>query len=132
MWKVAEEKNIIFLWILWHFVRGPREIYERFRNIFVFSLNYFSIPFLFKTFFAPWRRYRFSYGRGFDVGRFFEVFVFNTFSRAMGAIIRLFVILLGVVTQIVIFVMGAISLVVWIILPVVTIVGVIIGLQWII
>jgi len=132
MWKVTEDKNILFLFLTWHFTRAPGEIFKRLRSVFLFNWNYFSIPFLLRTFFAPWRRYKFSYGKGIDVGRFFEVLVFNTFSRFMGALIRLGVIIAGVLVQALILFLGVVIFLFWIILPAITVFGVIIAFQWII
>lgn len=95
-----------------------------------FNRDYFSIPFLVKTLFSPWRRYKFSYGRGFDIGRYLEALTFNIFSRFMGAIVRIVVIVVGVVLQILIFFFGILSIIIWLLLPVITIIGLFLPLRW--
>lgn len=131
MWKVVEEKNILISFLEWHFLMAPKEILTKVKSVFFFNLNYFSISFLIKTFFAPWKRYKFSYGKGFNIGRFFEVLTFNIFSRFMGMTIRFFVILAGILIQILIVFVGVISVLLWITLPVIMIFFTIISLQWI-
>ena len=132
MWKVADEKNIFVSWLVWHYIVAPREVLNKLKNIFSFGLDYFSIPFLIRTLFAPWRKYKFSYGRGFDAARFFEALAFNTFSRIMGMIMRCAVILVGVLTQLMVLFVGVLSIIFWIFLPIITALTLIISIQWLI
>jgi len=94
-----------------------------------FNLNYFSITLLLKTFFSPWRRYSWSYGKGFDLGKFFETFFSNLISRILGALMRLFLIIFGIIAEIFIFVIGIIVIFGWIILPFLVIGGFILGVK---
>ncbi len=95
-----------------------------------FNRDYFSIPFLLKTLFSPWRRYSFSYGRGFDIGRYLEALVFNAFSRIMGAIMRITVIITGILLQLLIFFLGILLIIIWLLLPIITIIGLFFPLRW--
>jgi len=83
----------------------------------VFNIRYFSIPLLFKTFFSYWRRFRGSYGRGFDLKVYFEAFSFNIISRLIGAVMRTALISMGLTVEVVIFLAGLIVLIGWMILP---------------
>ncbi|TFG35147.1 MAG: hypothetical protein E4H47_02125, partial [Parcubacteria group bacterium] len=93
------KENIIFQRISWHFYEVPREILIIWRHFLLFNLNYFSIPLLLKTFFSPWRRYRESYSRGFDIGRFLETFFANLIYCTLGAIMRSFLIIIGLFSE---------------------------------
>jgi hypothetical protein len=95
-------------------------------------LNYFSIPELLKTLFSPWRRYNISYGRGFDIKRFFEVLVFNVLSRVLGAIMRVFLIIIGTAIEVIIFFLGILAIFFWLLLPILLILGLVFGLRQII
>jgi len=93
------------------------------KNFLRFNLNYFSISLLLKTLFSHWRKYQWSYGRGFDIKRYAEVFFSNLISRVIGAIIRFFLILIGVVAEIIIVLAGIIVFLGWLLLPVLLLAG---------
>ena len=132
MWQVAEKKNIFSSWMLWHYVVSLKEIYQRWKDLLDFSLDYFSIPFLLKTLFSPWRKYKVSYGKGFDIGKILEAFGFNIFSRFLGAIIRIVVIFVGFLAETLIIFFGTFIIFSWIVLPLITILGLFLSLQWLI
>jgi len=116
-------QNILFQYLTWHYVDQVRGILLAWKNFLRFNLNYFSISLLFKTLFFPWRRYQWSYGRGFDIGRFFQVLFSNLTSRVIGATIRFFLILIGVAAEIFIVLAGIIVFLGWLLLPVLLLAG---------
>lgn len=123
------KQNILFLWFEWHFFDVPREILKAWKNFLKFNLNYFSVPTLVKTFFYYWRRYKINYGRSFNPGRYFQVFVFNSFSRFVGAVLRFFLIILSLFFEVLIFFLGLVLFLVWFALPVLIALGFIIGVR---
>ncbi len=110
-------QNIILLWLYWHFIEAPKQIFRSWKNILAFSWNYFSVTLLFKTLFAYWHQYRWNYPRGFDIGKYFEVFFSNMISRILGAIMRIFMISFGIIVQLGIFVVGLFTIVIWLAMP---------------
>lgn len=116
-------QNIFFQYTIWQFWESPKNILLGWRNFLKFGLNYFSLPLLLKTLFSPWRRYSWSYGKGFDVKRYTEVFFSNLISRLLGAILRIFLIILGILFEVFIFLAGLIVLLVWLVLPLLLILG---------
>ena len=122
-------QNIFIQYLIWHFFDVPKGILKAWRNFLLFNLNYFSIPLLFKTLFSHWRRYRYSYGRRFDLGRYFEAFTFNLISRGLGAVVRVILILIGLLVEFFIILAGAIIFLGWLILPVLLIAGLIFGIK---
>ncbi len=132
MWEVTKKKNLFLCWLSWHYSVALDELVQRLKNLLSFNLHYFSIPFLARTLFAPWRGYSISYGRGFDIKRFFDVLVFNVFSRIMGAIARAVVIVTGLISHILLFLLGVILLLLWLVYPLLLIFGIIISLRWLI
>lgn len=110
-------------YIEWHLIDAPRGILGAWRNCLKFNLNYWSIILLLKTFFSHWRRYEYSYGKGFDFKRYFEVFTFNMISRVLGAILRSFLIVFGILTEISIILAGAAIFLFWLVLPILLILG---------
>ncbi|OHA61877.1 MAG: hypothetical protein A2117_01795 [Candidatus Wildermuthbacteria bacterium GWA2_46_15] len=117
MIRAAEKQNILLQWLSWQFVETPKGILRGWRNILVFNFEYFSIPLLFKTFFAYWRQYRWYYPRSFDIGKYAEVIFSNIISRVLGAIVRSAMIVLGILVEIIIFLIGALVFLVWVLLP---------------
>jgi len=116
-------QNILFQYLTWHYVDQVRGILLAWKNFLRFNLNYFSISLLLKTLFSHWRKYQWSYGRGFDIKRYAEVFFSNLISRVIGAIIRFFLILIGVAAEIFIVLAGIIVFLGWLLLPVLLLAG---------
>ncbi|KPJ57079.1 hypothetical protein AMJ49_02840 [Parcubacteria bacterium DG_74_2] len=123
-------QNILFKWIFWHFYDVPKEILKAWKNFLKFNLNYFSVPLLSRTFFYYWRGYRWSYGRGFDLGRYAETFVSNMISRILGAFLRSILIVIGIVTEIFFFFLGLILFFSWFFLPIVLLVSFFYGFRF--
>lgn len=113
----SEKENIILMWFLWHFYEMPKFLILVWRNYLLFGLNYFSIPLLIKTLFSPWRRYNWIYPKGFDVKEFFNTLISNTFSRILGAMCRMVLIVVGAIAQFFIFVIGISVIILWFLIP---------------
>jgi len=128
MIEVAKKHNLLLRWLVWQFFEMPRYILRTWIGLLKFNLDYFSVPLLLKTFFSHWRRYKWSYGRGFSVGRYLEVLLSNLISRTLGAILRFFVILVGLLTELLIFFIGGIFFLTWIPLPIILIAALRFGL----
>jgi len=117
------KKNIFSLWFYWHFYEMPKFLLGVWKNYILFALNYFSLPILLKSFFAPWRRYKWNYPKSFDVGEFISTAISNGFSRFLGALIRIFLIIFGLVFQIFVIFAGLLIFLLWILLPFIIIFG---------
>ena len=121
--------NIFFLYLQWHFIDRPKSILKGWGNCLKFNLNYWSVPVLLKTFFSPWRRYRYSYGKGFDLKRWVEAFSFNMISRTIGAIMRSFLVVAGLATEIIVLLAGVAVFLSWLALPVLLALGIFYGFK---
>ena len=113
------------MWAVWHFSEMPRFLLGVWKNYILFALNYFSLPILLKSLFAPWRRYRWSYPKGFNIGEFFSTLISNIFSRIIGAMMRIVLILVGFLLQIFVVLLGAVVFLFWVLLPFIIIAGLI-------
>jgi hypothetical protein len=112
-------QSLLFLqYLKWHYFDASRDILKAWGNFLWFNLNYFSVLLLLKTFFAPWRRITWEYGRGFDIGRYLFIFGSNLISRILGAIMRSFLIGVGIFTEVVLLFLGMALLIIWLVLPV--------------
>lgn len=120
--------NIVASFIYWHFIERSKSLLQVWKNFLFFSANFFSTPLLLKTLFSPWRRYNWSYPRGFDVGKYFETIISNLFSRIIGAICRSAMIIAGTIFQVFVLVTGAIIFLGWLFLPVLTLIGLLFSL----
>lgn len=123
------KQNIIFSLIYWHFFEVPKNILKIWKNFLKFGLNYFSIIILLKTFFSPWRQYKWSYGRGLDIPRFFETLFSNLISRFLGATVRSVIIIIGLLFEVFILIFGILFFLGWVFLPVILILGLYYGFQ---
>lgn len=121
--------NILVLWLTWHFFEAPREILKALKNFLLFNLNYFSTSLLLKTLFSPWRKYEWSFGRGFDPARYFEVVLSNLFSRFIGTIVRSVLIIIGLVFEIFMILAALIIFLGWLFLPLFLILGIYYGFR---
>ncbi len=122
-------QNILFQFLVWYFWDMSREILSAWRNYLVFNLEFFSVGLLLKTWFAPWHQYKWDYGRGFDLGRFLEVFFSNMITRVLGAFMRSVLIIVGLVAEVFIFLIGLIIVAGWFVLPVLLFLGFGFGLR---
>lgn len=85
--------KILLDYLKWHFFEAPRGIFQAIKNFLKFGIHYFSIPFLLKTFFSHWHKYKWEYPRSLDFGKILEVFLSNLISRIIGMISRVILIL---------------------------------------
>ena len=122
---------IFVKFINWHFFEMPQEILRIWKGFLRFNLNFFSLRMLVRTFFAPWHKYQYSYGRGFDFKRYLETFSFNALARVMGAMVRTILIIIGLVSEFFLFCFGVIVFFAWILLPILFIAGIIFGFSMI-
>jgi len=129
MIEVTKKQNVFSQWVSWQFFDVPKGIFKAWINFLKFNLNYFSILLLLKTLFSPWRRYRVSYGKGFDIGRYFSAFFSNLIFRTLGAILRSFLIFIGLLVEVFIIFVGLILFFLWLLLPVLLVWGLILGIQ---
>jgi|SRR3989344_2850530 len=116
-------ENILSQWVVWQFFEMPGVLLRVWNNYLIFATNLFSLPLLLKTFFSPWRRYKWRYPKGFDLGEFFSTLISNVFSRFMGALMRIFLIIAGILFQIFVGAAGAIVFVAWLLMPPIIITG---------
>lgn len=129
MEEVVKKHTILTQYLDWYLRDQPKLISKIWKNLLKFNLGYFSIPLLLKTFFSPWRKYTWSYGRGFSFSRYLEAFVSNVISRTLGAILRFFLILIGIFLEILIFIGGLVVLIGWFLTPLILLGGLIFGFK---
>ncbi len=117
MIEVSPKKNLLALWIIWHYGEMTNRLFQIWKNFLRFNLEYFSVPLLISTLFCHWRNYREFYPREINLKKYFLIFSSNIISRIVGAIARFIVIIIGSVAEIIIFATGAAVLAIWLVLP---------------
>jgi len=123
--------NILINWLEWHLIEAPIMIVKAWKNFFVFTMHYFSVVVSIKTFFSYWHKYRWHYGRGFNLARYIEVFSSNLVSRIIGAFLRSFFIISGLIAGVFVLIVGFLVLISWLVLPLITIIILLIGLFYV-
>jgi len=118
MIEVCPKRNLFISFLDWHFHEAFLNIVGAWRNFLSFNLRYFSVGELSRTLFSHWHKMGEGYGRGFDLPRFFSVFIGNTFSRILGAIVRSVFIIIGLAVELFILLAGLAALLFWLLLPI--------------
>lgn len=99
-----------YLW--WQYQNGLQEFVRAWMNLHWFLYNFFSIPLLVKSFFAPFHRMEAKKDRGFDPENIAEVIVVNIMMRFVGMLVRSTIILIGVAAEGVLLVAGTLIFIV--------------------
>ena len=122
-------QNLIIRWILWHFKYSPGNLIAIWGDFLRFSLEFFSIVPLLKTWISPWKRLSESYSGGLvNITENIQVLILNTFSRILGFLIRTIVIVFGLLFTALVFISGIVAFVLWLLLPLIFIAGIIFSL----
>lgn len=108
---------IVVVFWKWYYGEATKNVLRAWKNYVVFVTNYFSIPLLLRTLFAPWRRDITRKPRGLDFKKLFEYFAFNTISRGLGFLVRIVTIFAGIASLIFTVIFGLIFFLSWVLLP---------------
>lgn len=106
-------------YFVWHYTKAYAQLFRIWRNYFRFILQFFSVGLLLKTLFAPWKRIVDVYQGGFHIEEYFTTLVVNFFSRIVGFIIRVPLIIIGLVLSLCMVVGLVLLCVYWTLFPVI-------------
>lgn len=121
----------IFSIFSWWYGRGFQGQLGRVQAMFASIYDYFSIDLLLKTLFSPFRQISAGSVRG-PIGVQLRAFADRVFSRVIGAVVRIFMIIFGVVACIITGVVACIGIIFWLVAPALPVLGLIISLTgWI-
>ena len=109
---------VILRYIVWHYSRAFEDIVRIGLNFLWFVYHYFSIPNLVKTLFSPWERLHEKYLSVFRFEDWLGALATNTIMRIVGAITRIFTIILGFICIALLFFLEIFFIVVWPLIPV--------------
>ena len=103
--------------IAWYFFEVPKKIQKIWGNYLWFFSQYFALADLTRNFWAPWKGLTFHREkRAFEFGDAFYTWFSNVFvSRPIGAVIRLFFIVIGIGVEILTLAAGILAFLGWIV-----------------
>jgi len=122
--------NIFLKYLYWQLILSPKKVLMITKNYLLFGCEFFSIKETLRSLFAPWKMTTLSYGRGLDIGRYFETFVSNIFTRVIGFVMRTFLIIIFLFFEILVFIVGVISFILVLIYPLIAILGIIYSFKY--
>ncbi|OHA88763.1 MAG: hypothetical protein A2741_01580 [Candidatus Zambryskibacteria bacterium RIFCSPHIGHO2_01_FULL_43_27] len=110
---------LIFLpeYFRWHYSRAWKDLARNCSQFIRFTISFFSITFLVRTLFAPWKRMKENYEKGFDPEGFFSTLIVNLIMRLVGFVIRTFALAVGIVAVILVLLISALVFVFWALFP---------------
>lgn len=109
---------LFFEYAAWHYSRALTDYMRVWSNVMWFLFNFFSVPLLLKTLFAPFHRLDEHYRKGFYPSDWANTFILNMLMRVVGAFVRLMIILMGLTTLALACVAGVVVFAVWLLAPV--------------
>ena len=120
---------IIVSYFVWHYTKAILEFSHIYKNIISFVFNFFSIPVLVQSYFAPWRRMGEDYTKNIvtDFADVTSVFVVNLIMRLVGMVMRTIIIVFGLLFVIGVALFYPILLVFWLLMPLIIIVLIMLG-----
>lgn len=122
-------KNVCIMvidYLYWQYWQGPLWLLVFLGNVQRYLWQFFSVPFMFRTLLAHWRRDVSSHSGSLD--QILMAFVWNGISRAIGFIVRLSVLTIYVCVGSMVL---ALSVVVWLaflLWPILVILGIVAGI----
>jgi hypothetical protein len=122
--------NIFTKYLYWQLIITPKKVLLILKNYLVFGFEFFSIKETLCSLFSPWKKYLWDYGRGFNIGRYIEVFLSNIITRVIGFIMRFFLIAFFIFYELIVLVLGIFIFLVSIIYPFIFTAAIINGFEY--
>jgi len=113
-------------YVRWHYTRGVKDLLNIVLNFLWFFNEFFSIRLLLSTLFAPFQRLH-EESHGFHPSEWIQAKMVNAMMRFVGALARLFLILIGLFFILLTVVLGALFLLAWVAAPILMLAAVFLG-----
>lgn len=121
---------VISHYFLWHYSAALVRFTAIYKDIIFFVADFFSLPILLKSFFAPWRRLAEPYPEDkLDFSEMMSVFIVNSLVRLVGVVMRSIMILVGLIALVLTVVLYPVLVLLWLALPLVIVVLLAVGLK---
>ncbi len=105
----------------WHYLRAWKELFHVWLNFLWFVIHFFSIPELFQSLFAPWKRITEERKRGFSFEDLAAFVIINLLSRCIGAVLRATIIVAGLCVLTLTIIAGVVTYLFWLCAPLIII-----------
>jgi hypothetical protein len=115
-------------YLLWHYTRAFGEFFRVWLNLLWFTIHFFSLPDLFRSWFAPFKRITEERQKGDPINEYFAILIVNLLSRVVGATMRTCLILVGLICLLVMVLFGLVTYLLWVFLPIASVILLISGL----
>ena len=120
--------TLFFDYVQWHYAKAFSSIWRIVGNFVWFFYNFFSIPLLIHTLFAPWHKLQ-EKNKGLVLGKIFENFIANSMMRIFGLVVRLSTITIGIGCILGTLCAGLIFTLFWIVAPLVGVLCLLVGIR---
>lgn len=108
---------IIQDYLLWHYTRAFNEIFHVWLNFIWFTIHFFSLPLLLRSWFAPWKRMTEDRGDTWSLEDFASYIIINILSRLFGFIARGLIIIIGLIALLLTSITGFLIYLLWAVAP---------------
>lgn len=113
--------TIVHHYLLWHYSRAFLEIFHVWFNLIWFTVHFFSIPQLMRSWFSPWKRMTERREKKWDLEDLAGFIVVNLISRIIGFILRTIIITLGLICLFTVVTGGFVVYAFWVAAPLIII-----------
>ncbi|MES2749177.1 MAG: hypothetical protein V4606_02170 [Patescibacteria group bacterium] len=110
--------TIVHDYLTWHYTTALISFVRIYKNFWWFLTQFFSLPQLLTSLFAPYKRMTERRGKLLDMEGWLEYFTINLLSRLLGLVARLTIIISGVLSLSVFSLVAAIWYAIFIIAPI--------------
>lgn len=110
---------MIVNYLYWQFIESPQKLFFVIEKTIVYLYHLFSINFLVKTLFEPWKKDVVRYANPTLQDRI-QIILFNLIARLMGFVMRSLTILTGLIVIICVIIFSIILFIGWVLLPIIS------------
>lgn len=111
--------SVLHHYLLWHYGKAFAEIFHVWKNLFWFVINFFSLPQLLRSYFAPFKRMTEERGNSFSFEDLAGFIIVNLISRLVGMFLRTSIILFGVASLLLLSLGIVLTYIFWVTAPII-------------
>jgi len=120
--------SIMQNYLLWHYSRAFLEIFHVWLNFIWFTIHFFSIPQLMRSWISPWKRITENRGNKWSFEDLAGFIIIGLLSRIIGFILRTSIITVGLISLLLVILAGFAIYALWVFLPLIIIAMMVFGI----